>query len=271
MSAPALFPYGKLRRVSAQAATILAENPGVMTLEGTNTWLLRSDPEREAVVIDPGPADDAHLAAIVAAAGRVSQILLTHGHDDHSAGAKALHELTGAPVRALDPKFRLGSEGLAEGEVIDSAGIVLRVWTTPGHTADSLSFLLAGGSGDDSDAVLTGDTVLGRGTTVIATPDGDLGAYLASVRRLQSLGPIQVLPGHGPEIADAAAVAGAYLAHRAERLEQVRRALIHFGLEPVEASAKAVVEAVYADVDRTLWEAAEMSVKAQLAYLARQI
>jgi glyoxylase-like metal-dependent hydrolase (beta-lactamase superfamily II) len=270
VSAPASFPYGQLRQVSAQAATILADNPGVMTLEGTNTWLLRADPERDdAVVIDPGPDNDAHLAAIVAAAGRVTQILLTHGHDDHSAGAKALHELTGAPVRALDPKFRLGSQGLGEGDVIESAGVFLRVWATPGHTADSLSFLLAGRESADSDAVLTGDTVLGRGSTVIATPDGDLGAYFDSLHRLHSLGPIQVLPGHGPEIADAAAVAEAYLAHRADRLEQVSRALIDLSLEPVEASARAVVEAVYADVDQTLWEAAEMSVKAQLAYLAR--
>ena len=200
---------------------------------------------------------------MVEAAGRVTQILLTHGHADHSAGAGTLHELTGAPVRALDPQFRLGDEGLTENDVVQSAGVTVRVWSTPGHTADSLAFLLA----ERCDAVLTGDTVLGRGTAVIAYPDGDLAAYLASLRRLSTLGPIRVLPGHGPELDDAAASARAYLAHRAQRLDQVTAALDELNLAPVESSATAVVQRVYADVDRGLWPAAEMSVRAQLAYL----
>ncbi len=259
--------YGQLRQVSAQAGVLLAENPSPMTLEGTNTWLLRGEPSRrEAVVVDPGPDDAGHLARVVAAAGRVTRILLTHGHADHSAGARTLHELTGAPVAALDPAHILGGEGLHDGDVVASAGVDVRVWTTPGHTADSLSFLLSA----DAEAVLTGDTVLGRGTTVIAPPDGSLAAYLDSLRRLERLGPIAVLPGHGPELPDAAAAANGYLRHRAERLDQVRAALSELQLEPVDASARPVVEHVYADVDQVLWDAAEWSVRAQLAYLRQR-
>ena len=261
------FPaYEQLRAVTGQAEVLLADNPSAMTLEGTNTWLLRDHPERrEAVVVDPGPADERHLQAVAAGAGRVTEILLTHGHSDHSAGAGRLHELTGAPVRALDPTLRFGGHGLVEGDVVESAGVTVRVWATPGHTADSLSFLLDG----PTDSVLTGDTVLGRGTTVIAEPDGELAAYLDSLRRLAELGPIRVLPGHGPALDDAGETARRYLAHRAERLEQVRSALGQLRLAPVPGAAAAVVELVYADVDRSLWPAAEMSVRAQLAYLVQ--
>jgi glyoxylase-like metal-dependent hydrolase (beta-lactamase superfamily II) len=137
------------------------------------------------------------------------------------------------------------------------------VIATPGHTSDSLSFLLDGPGADP--AVLTGDTILGRGTTVIAHPDGALGPYLDSLRRLAELAPgTAVLPGHGPELPDAPAVAEAYLAHREERLEQVRRALEVLG---ADATPRQVVEVVYADVDRVLWPAAELSVRAQLDHL----
>jgi glyoxylase-like metal-dependent hydrolase (beta-lactamase superfamily II) len=199
----------------------------------------------------------------VAAAGRVTTILLTHGHVDHSQAAPRLHALTGAPVRALDPTHQLGAEGLVEGEVIAAAGVELRVWATPGHSSDSLSFLLDAG-GRSPAAVLTGDTILGRGTTVVAYPDGDLGSYLASLRRLRELGDATVLPGHGPELPRAGEVASAYLAHREQRLAQVRAALAELG---PDAEPRAVLERVYADVDEALWPAAEKSVRAQLAYL----
>lgn len=254
--------YETPRAVTPLATVVLAANPGVMTLDGTNTWLLRAPGSPDAVVIDPGPADETHLAAVTAAAGRVATILLTHGHADHSEGAPRLHSLTGAPVRALDPTHRLGSEGLGEGDVVADAGVELRVWATPGHSSDSLSFLLSGD--DNPPVVLTGDTILGRGTTVVAYPDGDLGAYLDSLRRLRELGEATVLPGHGPELAAAGTAAEAYLAHRAERLDQVREALSVLG---PDASARAVVEHVYTDVDPVLWDAAELSVRAQLAYL----
>jgi glyoxylase-like metal-dependent hydrolase (beta-lactamase superfamily II) len=254
--------YEQLVEVTPYASVVLQNNPTIMTLDGTNTWLLRAPDSPDAVVIDPGPADETHLTGVAAAAGRVATILLTHGHADHSEGAARLHSLTGAPVRALDPTHRLGSEGLGEGEVVAAAGVELRVWATPGHSSDSLSFLLSGD--DNAPAVLTGDTILGRGTTVVAYPDGDLGAYLDSLRRLRELGEATVLPGHGPELAAAGTAAEAYLAHRAERLDQVRDALSVLG---PDASARAVVEHVYTDVDPVLWDAAELSVRAQLAYL----
>ncbi len=255
------------------ATVLLAPNPGPMTLEGTNTWLLRAPGDVGCVVVDPGPDDPAHLAA-VAAAGPVELILLTHGHPDHSAGAATLHQLTGAPVRALDPAHRLGSEGLAAGDVLALQGVELRVLATPGHTSDSLSFLLAGdergaaaevGTGP---AVLTGDTILGRGTTVVAHPDGRLADYLDSLRLLREFGETTVLPGHGPELPAAGTAAQRYLEHRRGRLEQVRAALRDLGTAVAAADPAEVVRRVYADVDRALWPAAELSVRAQLDYLA---
>ncbi len=242
------------RQVTRTASVVLAPNPGPMTLEGTNSWVLRSPDEARCIVVDPGPLHEGHLAAL-AACGPVAVVLLTHGHADHSAGAARFAELTGAAVRALDPAHRLGDEGLAEGDVVVAAGLEVRVLETPGHTSDSLSLVL-------SDAVLTGDTVLGRGTSVVAHPDGVLTDYLRSLERLRELGDRAVLPGHGPELAAAGAAAEYYLAHRRQRLEQVRAAVADGAGSP-----RAVVETVYADVDRALWPAAELSVRAQLAYL----
>ena len=243
-----------IRAVTPTAGVVLAPNPGPMTLDGTNTWVLRDPSFPACVVVDPGPLAEAHLAE-VASYGPVEVVLLTHGHLDHSEGARRLAELTGAPVRALDPAHRLGSEGLAEGDVVAAGGLELRVLGTPGHTSDSLSFSLP-------DAVLTGDTVLGRGTTVVAHPDGVLSDYLASLRRLAGLGDVTVLPGHGPELPSAGVAAGQYLAHRQARLEQVRAAV-----EAGAADAESVVRTVYADVDPALWPAATLSVRAQLVHL----
>jgi glyoxylase-like metal-dependent hydrolase (beta-lactamase superfamily II) len=255
--------YGQLRHVTPLAAVLLQNNPSPMTLEGTNTWVLRAPDEQECVVVDPGDDDPDHQRR-VAAHGPVAAILLTHRHHDHAAGARRFAELTGAPVRALDPSLVLGAEALADGDVVAAAGCELRVVATPGHTSDSLSFRLDG-PGARSPAVLTGDTILGRGTTVIAHPDGALGPYLGSLRRLAELPDgTQVLPGHGPELPDAPTAARLYLAHREERLEQVRGALRALG---PDATARQVVERVYADVDRVLWPAAEASVRAQLEYL----
>jgi glyoxylase-like metal-dependent hydrolase (beta-lactamase superfamily II) len=254
--------YGELRPVTALASVLLAENPSPMTLEGTNTWVLRAPGVEECVVVDPGEADEEHLRR-VADQGPVAVVLLTHRHHDHAGGARRFAELSGAPVRALDPSLVLGSEALGHGDVVAAAGCELRVLGTPGHTSDSLSFVLSGPAAEQ--AVLTGDTILGRGTTVIAHPDGALGPYLDSLRLLAELptGTV-VLPGHGPELPDAPAAAADYLEHREQRLEQVRAALATLG---AAATARQVVEVVYADVDRALWPAAEWSVRAQLDYL----
>ncbi|MPZ95373.1 MAG: MBL fold metallo-hydrolase [Propionibacteriales bacterium] len=241
---------------------MLAPNPGILTLDGTNTWILRAHAEGRSVVIDPGPLHDAHLRRVADRAGDVSAVLLTHGHRDHSEGARWFAEYVGCGVRALDPAHVLGDEGLSDGDVISVEGLEIRVVGTPGHTADSLSFVVP-----EDRAVLTGDTVLGRGTTVVAHPDGKLGAYLDSLGRLHRLAEAQqvdtVWPGHGPVIDDALAILDHYLAHRAERLEQVRAAVAAGATTPRE-----VVERVYTDVDPVLWPAAELSVRAQLDYLA---
>jgi len=255
--------YGQPRQVTPLAAVVLARNPSPMTLEGTNTWVLRTPGTQQAIVVDPGPDDEAHLRAVVDSAGQVVSILLTHGHFDHSEGARRLHDLTGAPVRSLDPAHRLGSEGLGEGDVVTAGDLEVRVWATPGHSSDSLSFLLDPRDGHAA-AVLTGDTILGRGTTVVAYPDGDLADYLGSLRRLRSLGDATVLAGHGPELSRAGEAAETYLAHREQRLNQVRAVLAELG---PDVAPRTVVERVYADVDQVLWPAAELSVQAQLKYL----
>ncbi|MFD5080310.1 MBL fold metallo-hydrolase [Streptomyces sp. NPDC058371] len=250
---------------TARAVNVLAPNASPMTLDGTNTWILAEPDSELAVVVDPGPLDDVHLRNVVATAEkagkRVALTLLTHGHPDHAAGAGRFAELTGTKVRALDPALRLGDEGLAHGDVITVGGLELLVVPTPGHTADSLCFHLPADR-----AVLTGDTVLGRGTTVVAHPDGRLGDYLDSLRRLRSLsvddGVQTVLPGHGPVLDDAQGVVEFYLAHRAHRLAQVETAVENGYRSPGE-----VVAHVYADVDRSLWPAAELSVRAQMDYL----
>lgn len=248
-----------------RAVCVLAPNPSPMTLDGTNTWIVAEPDSELAVVIDPGPLDDGHLESVIATAERagkrVALTLLTHGHPDHAEGAARFAELTRTRVRALDPELRLGDEGLEQGDVITTGGLELRVVPTPGHTADSLSFHLPADA-----AVLTGDTVLGRGTTVVAHPDGRLGDYLDSLRRLRSLtvddGVGTVLPGHGPVLNDAQGAVEYYLAHRANRLAQVETAVESGHRTPAE-----VVAHVYADVDRSLWPAAELSVRAQLDYL----
>ncbi|MEX0169708.1 MBL fold metallo-hydrolase [Streptomyces sp. LMG1-1-1.1] len=250
---------------TARAVNVLAPNPSAMTLDGTNTWLLSEPGSDLAVVVDPGPLDESHLRHVVDTAEklgkRVALTLLTHGHPDHAEGAGRFAELTGTAVRALDPALRLGDEGLGAGDVVTVGGLELRVVPTPGHTSDSLSFHLPADR-----AVLTGDTILGRGTTMVAHPDGRLGDYLDSLRRLRSLtvddGVHTVLPGHGPVLEDAQGAVEFYLAHRAGRLAQVESAVAS-GLR----TAAEVVAHVYADVDRSLWPAAELSVRAQLEYL----
>jgi glyoxylase-like metal-dependent hydrolase (beta-lactamase superfamily II) len=251
--------YGRLRAVTDTASVLLADNPGLLTLDGTNTWVLRGPRSDELVIVDPGPDHDEHIARI-AALGRIALVLISHRHGDHTDGIDKLVELTGATVRSAGSGFLRGLGGeLVDGEVIDAAGLKIKVMSTPGHTADSLSFLL-------EDAVLTADSVLGRGTTVIDNEDGSLADYLESLRRLRGLGRRTVLPGHGPDLADLETVTTGYLTHRHERLEQVRAALWDLG---GDASPRQIVEYVYVDVDEKLWDAAEWSVQAQLDYLRR--
>jgi glyoxylase-like metal-dependent hydrolase (beta-lactamase superfamily II) len=249
---------------TSRARCVLAPNPSPMTLEGTNTWLVAEPGARAAIVVDPGPDDEPHLRRVSALADtanqRIALIVLTHRHPDHADGAARLAALTGAPVRAVDPAFRLGSEGLAPGDVLAVGGCEMRVVATPGHSSDSVCLLIPADK-----AVLTGDTVLGRGTTVIGE-DGSLADYLDSLRRLRAIADEteleKLLPGHGPVLSDPAGTLDFYLAHRAERLAEVRAAVAAGDRTPAE-----IVARVYADVDRAVWPFAEFSVRAQLDYL----
>lgn len=250
--------YGVLREVSPIASVLLENNPSSMTLEGTNTWVLRADPSAPSVVIDPGYDDREHLYKLIEAAGEVALVLVTHHHGDHSDGAPWFAEQVGAPVRAFAEQHCRSAETLEHDEVLEVEGLTLRVLHTPGHTDDSVSFLL-----DDPSRphVFTGDTILGRGTTVLS----DLGDYLRSLRALTDLPERALgLPGHGPELPDLLATVREYLEHREQRLDQVRDALRQLG---PDAGAREIVELVYADVDPVLWAPAEFSVRAQLDYL----
>lgn len=246
------------------AECVLAPNASPMTLDGTNTWILGA-PGDAAVIVDPGPSDAGHLAAIEAALRRRDQspaaILLTHGHHDHSEGARQLAELLGVGVRALDPRHRYGSEGLSAGDTVVSGTWELRVIATPGHSSDSLSFHLV-----REQAILTGDTLLGRGTTVVAWPDGSLRDYLRSLQDLKRLaeehGLSHALPGHGPAIDDPLTLLDHYLQHRQERLDQVRAAI-----EAGAASVADVVDMVYEPLPPGVYPAAYASASAQWEYL----
>jgi glyoxylase-like metal-dependent hydrolase (beta-lactamase superfamily II) len=238
-----------------------APNPGPMTLDGTNTWLLGAPDQPAVVVIDPGPADPEHLAAVARHAPS-GLILVTHSHPDHVDGVPDLVAATGGNVWGLVAAYQPEDDPLSGGDVFIIDKFKITVLATPGHTSDSACFLV---ERDGEEVIFTGDTILGRGTTVVAHPDGDLGDYLDSLDLLSAYDGVTALPGHGPALADCAAAARFYLAHRRARLDQVRRAVA----EGAETAAQVVAE-VYADVDRILWPAAEWSVRAQLAYLERE-
>lgn len=262
------------------ATCLLGPNPSPMTLDGTNTWILRDEDAAACVLIDPGPNDERHRTAIGAATldSPIRMILLTHGHGDHSDLARDLAVETGAPVRALDPRHRLGDEGLDAGDVVLVGGLEIHVVTSPGHTSDSVCFLLP-----REGSLLTGDTVLGRGTSLVAWPDGRLGDYLLSLEHLQEVvernGVRRLLPGHGPILHDPASVLQAYREHRVARLDEVRSAALSLlAQQPAEVEGASrvaiepmdVVAVVYAAVPREVWPAAELSVRAQLDYLDQQ-
>jgi glyoxylase-like metal-dependent hydrolase (beta-lactamase superfamily II) len=236
-----------------------APNPGPMTLDGTNTWILRAPGAALATVIDPGPLDEAHLRRI-AELGPFRDILITHGHHDHVEGAARLAELLGGtPVRAAGPEH---GEPFDPSGRLDGNGLEIQVLKTPGHTADSVCFLV---ECEGERVMFTGDTILGRGTTVVAAPDGDLGAYLRSLDLLTAYPKVLMLPGHGPARTDTAALAEEYLAHRKERLAQVAAAMAAGARTP-----EAVVDVVYPDIDPRVRFAAEWSAAAQIDHLIRE-
>jgi glyoxylase-like metal-dependent hydrolase (beta-lactamase superfamily II) len=275
-SSPVAREDGRVTLTTRYATLVRADNPGPMTLDGTNTWVLRAPGAVGCLVVDPGPDDPGHLDAVArivsgpTGAGRAGTILLTHRHPDHTAGADALAARLGARVRAALPELcSPGAEPLHDGEALGVDRLRVAVVATPGHTSDSVSLRLPG-------AILTGDTVLGAGSTVLMERDGgDLGDYLASLDVLAALcqpgSGVVGLPGHGPVVADLGVRVAAYRTHRLERLDEVRRAVAALDLAPDPGTAStvaAVVDRVYPDVTPGLRPAAEQSVRVQLAYLA---
>lgn len=274
---------GAPERLAPDLVAVTAPNAGPMTFTGTRTYILgRAD----VAVIDPGPADPAHLDAVEAAlprGGGVGAILVTHGHLDHSAGARALQDRTGAPIHGHGERVRSpvmerlaaagalgGGEGvdagfapdvrLADGAVVTGAGWRLEAVHTPGHLGDHLCFAWAG-----TGALFSGDTVMGWATTLISPPDGDLGAFLASLRRLRVRRDRTYHPGHGGPVRDPRGMIDWQLAHRAEREGQIRAAL-----EGGAASAAELVEMVYPDLAAALRPAAARNVLAHLIDLAER-
>jgi glyoxylase-like metal-dependent hydrolase (beta-lactamase superfamily II) len=227
---------------------VVAPNPSPYTGPGTNTWIVEGDPV--AVVIDPGPDDDSHLAAIEErlAGAAVGAVLVTHSHSDHLPLAARLASAHRAPV--------LRHPELADGDLVQVGKVRLKALYTPGHASDHLCFLQ-----EEDGAVFTGDLVLGRGSTMITHPDGDMAAYLRSLERLIELKPVILFPGHWDPVEDAMAKLTEYREHRLDRERQVLRAL-----EEGPAEAPELTRRVYAaEVSgKELLRAAEMTLRAHL-------
>ena len=249
-----------------RARVVTAANPGALTLGGTNTWVL-SEPDADGcIVVDPGPDDPAHVEAVLAEVERqesaVELILVTHRHADHTGAVDRLQARTGAPVRAADPAWCRGTVPLVDREDIEVAGLRLHVVATPGHTDDSVAFHLP-----RDGALVTGDTILGEGSSLIAWPDGQLGQYLDSIKRLRDIAAaglsLTLLPGHGPLVLWGLDAIDTLIAHRMRRLEQVTGALDR-GADTVAE----VVAAVYGMPGPALHDVVVAQVQAQLEYLA---
>jgi glyoxylase-like metal-dependent hydrolase (beta-lactamase superfamily II) len=234
---------------------VLAPNPGVYELEGTNTWIVGGAP---AIVIDPGPDVEPHLREVSRTAGRVGVIALTHDHPDHAPGAVPLAAMTGAPIRAMRPPA--GGERLRDGDLVTAGATTIRTVATPGHATDHVAFWL-----EPDRALFTGDAVLGRGTSVIDPPGGDLAAYLRSLRRMLELEPRTILPGHGPTVFRAVGKLEEYLAHREERERQIVAALLES-----PKTIDELVATIYAGYPEDVRPLAARSVLAHLMKLASE-
>lgn len=236
-------------RLSPLVRRLVAPNPSPMTGAGTNTYLVGHG---DVTVIDPGPADPAHIEAILAALPdeRVGRVLVTHSHPDHAPGAALLVLKTGAPVLAMGQPVR-------DGQAVAGGGATIEVLHTPGHASDHACFLLR-----EERALFSGDLIAGGTTVVIAPPDGDMAAYLDSLRRLRRRRIRWIYPGHGDVIEDPQAAIEEYIQHRQMRERQVMDAL-----RDGPANVAALVSRIYADVPAALHPLAARSVHAHLIKL----
>ena len=271
--------YGRIDAVSPLIRRVIAANPGPFTFTGTGTYIVgRAEPGAGVAVIDPGPPDEAHLAALLAAVkGQiVSHVLVTHTHRDHSPLARPFARAVGAPVLAARPPARVvhASGGLDEdedeafapdviltgGEVVAGDGWTLEAMATPGHASNHMAFVLR-----EENALFSGDHVMGWSTTVVAPPDGDMTAYMASLDAVIARGFSTIWPTHGAPVTEPGPFLAAYRAHRLERERQI--------LDRLKAGDRRIADMIptlYADVDQRLWPAAALSVWAHLIALVRR-
>ena len=275
VSAPR-FDYGRVDLVSPLIRRVIADNPGPFTFTGTGTYIVgRSEPGAGVAVIDPGPPDADHLAALLGAVEgqTVSHVLVTHTHRDHAPLARPFAEAVGAPVLAARPPVRTihVSGGLDEddddsfapdvilegGETLAGDGWTMEALSTPGHASNHMAFVLR-----DENALFSGDHVMGWSTTVVAPPDGDMAAYMASLEAVIERRFTTIWPTHGAPVTDPGPFLEAYRAHRLGREAQVLARLA-----AGDRKIGDMVPALYASVDPGLWPAASLSVWAHLIAL----
>lgn len=270
------FEYGRCDQLSPLIRRVIANNPGPFTYVGTGTYIVGRD---EVAVIDPGPDDPAHLEAIMAAipGERVTHIVITHHHSDHSPLAGPLKARTGAPVYGCavatpdeddgEVKMEAGHDAgfrpdvsLCGGGEIAGPGWTLQAIPTPGHTSNHLCYALK-----EENCLFSGDHIMGWSTTVITPPDGDMTAYLRSLEDIRERGFSTLWPTHGAPIREVRPFIDAYLAHRQERMDQITTALASG-----PARIRDLVPRLYADVDARLHPAAARSMLAAMIHLTRQ-
>jgi len=292
--------YGRVEQVSPLIRRVVADNPSKFTYLGTGTYIVGHG---DVAVIDPGPRLDAHVDALAAALEpdeRVTHLLVTHTHTDHSPATAALRERTGAPSYGFGPhgevppddpadrivfgdpeadgdpakekgrgekELREGADtdftpdiSLRHGDVVSGPGWTIEAVHTPGHTSNHLCYALR-----EEQALFSGDHVMGWSTTVIVPPDGDLGQYLASLQLVLDRDDDVLWPTHGPPITDPQALVRSYVAHRQDRTDQIVAVLADG-----PAGLTDIVPRVYRDVDKTLWLPAAMSTHAHLLHLVEE-
>jgi len=272
------FEYGRAEQVSPLIRRVIAANPGPFTFTGTGTYIVGRD---EVAVVDPGPDLPAHLEAILAetAGERITHIVITHHHSDHSPLAGPLKAATGATIygcAVVGPENEADDLGvrteaghdhgfqpdvsLCAGGEVSGPGWTLEAIPTPGHTSNHLCYALK-----EENALFSGDHIMGWSTTVITPPDGDMSDYLASLERIRARRFTTLWPTHGPPIREVGPFIDAYLEHRQARIDQIVAAL-----SAGPATVGELVPRLYADVDPGLWPAAARSMLAAMIHLARQ-